>query len=50
MIIVLNGSVGIGKSTLAEALTESIEHCVILDGDRLVTTNPAPADEIAANE
>jgi hypothetical protein len=34
MIIVLNGPLGIGKSTLAEALTESIDACVMLDGDR----------------
>ena len=46
MIIVLNGPLGIGKSTLAEALTESIECCVMLDGDRLVAANPAPEDEI----
>lgn len=46
MIIVLNGPLGIGKSTLAEALTESIEHCVMLDGDRLVAANPPPADEL----
>jgi shikimate kinase len=46
MIIVLNGPLGIGKSTLAEALTESIESCVMLDGDRLVAANPPPADEL----
>lgn len=46
MIIVLNGPLGIGKSTLAEALTESIEYCVMLDGDRLVAANPPPADEL----
>lgn len=40
MIIVLNGPLGIGKSTLAEALTESIEQSVMLDGDRLAATNP----------
>ena len=44
MIIVLNGPLGIGKSTLAEALMESIEHCVMLDGDQLAATNPPPAD------
>lgn len=32
MIIVLNGPLGIGKSTLAEALAEAIDHCVMLDG------------------
>jgi ABC-type cobalamin/Fe3+-siderophores transport system ATPase subunit len=46
MIIVLNGPLGIGKSTLAEALTESIESCVMLDGDRLVAANPPPANEL----
>jgi hypothetical protein len=45
MIIVLNGPLGIGKSTLAEALTESIDSCVMLDGDRLIAANPPPADE-----
>ena len=47
MIIVLNGPLGIGKSTLAEALGESIEQCAMLDGDYLVAANPAPADEAA---
>jgi hypothetical protein len=46
MIIVLNGPLGIGKSTLAEALTESIEYCVMLDGDHLIAANPPPADEL----
>ena len=45
MFIVLNGPLGIGKSTLGEALTESIESCVMLNGDRLVATNPPAADE-----
>lgn len=45
MIVVLNGPLGIGKSTLAEALTESIDYCVMLDGDRLVAANPPPPDE-----
>ena len=45
MIIVLNGPLGIGKSTLAEALAESIEQCVSLDGDHLVAANPPAADE-----
>jgi shikimate kinase len=47
MIIVLNGPLGIGKSTLAEALAESIDQCVMLDGDHLVAANPPPVDEIA---
>ena len=46
MVIVLNGPLGIGKSTLAEALTESINGCVMLDGDRLVAINPPPVDEL----
>jgi adenylate kinase family enzyme len=46
LFIVLNGPLGIGKSTLAEALTECIDSCVWLDGDRLAATNPAPADEL----
>ena len=46
MIIILNGPLGIGKSTLAEALTESIESCVMLDGDRLVAVNPPRANEL----
>ena len=45
MIIVLNGPLGIGKSTLAEALAESIAQCVMLDGDHLVAANPPQADE-----
>ena len=46
MIVVLNGPLGIGKSTLAEALTESIEYCAMLNGDSLVAVNPSPADEL----
>ena len=46
MIIVLNGPIGIGKSTLAEALTESIERCVMLDGDRLLAANPPPTNAL----
>lgn len=42
MLIVLNGPLGIGKSTLAEALSENIAHCVCLDGDHLIAVNPAP--------
>jgi thymidylate kinase len=44
MIIVLNGPLGIGKSTLAEALMERIEGCAMLDCDRVAAVNPAPAD------
>lgn len=46
MIIVLNGPLGIGKSTLAEALAERIDHCIMLDGDHLLACNPPPVDEI----
>jgi chloramphenicol 3-O-phosphotransferase len=46
MIIVLNGPLGIGKSTLAEALTESVDGCVMLDGDRLVAVNPPHREEL----
>jgi len=46
MIILLNGPLGIGKSTLAEALTERIDGCVMLDGDALVAVHPAPRDEL----
>lgn len=47
MIIVLNGPLGIGKSTLAEALAESIDRCVMLDGDAVTAANPPPEDELA---
>jgi len=40
MVIVLNGPLGIGKSTLAEALTESIDACAMLSGDHLIAVNP----------
>ena len=46
MIIVLNGPLGIGKSTLGEMLTESIKDCALLDGDRLVAVNPTHRDEL----
>lgn len=46
MIIVLNGPLGIGKSTLAEALAESIDGCVMLDGDSLVAANPPYSDDM----
>ncbi|HSR53212.1 MAG TPA: Gar/GrdA family gentamicin resistance ATP-binding protein [Acidobacteriota bacterium] len=46
MIILLNGPLGIGKSTLAEALAESLDGCVMLDGDHLIAVNPAPDDEV----
>ena len=46
MIIALNGPLGIGKSTLAEALTESIDGCAMLSGDHLVAVNPPPKTEL----
>lgn len=46
MFIILNGPLGIGKSTLAEALTESIDHCAMLNGDLLLAVNPPSSDEI----
>jgi len=46
MIIVLNGPLGIGKSTLAEALTESIDACAMLSGDHLVAVNPQSKNEL----
>lgn len=48
LIIVLNGPLGIGKSTLGEMLGEAIERSVTLDGDSLAALNPPPADEIAS--
>ncbi len=44
MIIVLNGPLGIGKSTLAEAFVERVDSCVMLDGDALIAVNPEAAD------
>jgi hypothetical protein len=38
MIVLLNGPLGIDKSTLAEALVESIEQSVMLDGDAPLNT------------
>lgn len=45
MIVLLNGPLGVGKSTLAEGLAESLDGCVMLDGDHLVAASPPPADE-----
>ena len=42
MIILLNGPLGIGKTTLAEALMERVQQCVMLDGDHLLAANPSP--------
>jgi thymidylate kinase len=46
MIVVLNGPLGIGKSTLAEALMEAMDSCVMLDGDHVIAMNPPPANEL----
>ena len=46
MIIVLNGPLGIGKSTLAEALMESVDGCAMLDGDRVAAVNPSHPDAL----
>lgn len=46
MIILLNGPLGIGKSTLAEALMEEMDKCVMLDGDHVVAMNPPPPNEL----
>ena len=48
MIVLLNGPLGIGKSTLAQALVESLEQSVMLDGDKLIAMNPAPANETSS--
>jgi shikimate kinase len=45
VFIVLNGPLGIGKSTLGDALAESLDRCVMLDGDRLIAANPPAVDE-----
>jgi hypothetical protein len=42
MIIIFNGPLGIGKSTVAE----SINHYIILDSDHRVSANPPPIDEM----
>ncbi|MCP5184063.1 MAG: hypothetical protein H6993_08885 [Pseudomonadales bacterium] len=46
MIVLLNGALGIGKSTLAEALSEEWSSSVMLDGDYLVALNPEPMDTL----
>lgn len=46
MIIVLNGPLGIGKTTFAAALAESIDRCIMLDGDHLIAANPPPVEEL----
>jgi hypothetical protein len=46
MIIVLNSPLGVGKSTLAEALTETIDACATLSGDHLVAVNPPSGEAL----
>ena len=48
LVILLNGPLGIGKSTLGEVLGESLDRSVTLDGDQLVALNPPPDDENGA--
>lgn len=40
MIVILNGSVGVGKTTVAWALNESFDRSVMLDGDYLGAVHP----------
>lgn len=40
MIVILNGSVGVGKTTTAWALSRSFEKSVMLDGDHLGAVYP----------
>jgi thymidylate kinase len=48
LVLLLNGPLGIGKSTLGELLGEAIERSVTLDGDVLAALNPPPADEVGS--
>jgi hypothetical protein len=45
LVVLLNGPLGVGKSTLGEVLGEAIDRCVALDGDGLIACNPPPPDE-----
>ncbi|MEN1727539.1 MAG: AAA family ATPase [Pseudomonadota bacterium] len=47
MIVLLNGPLGIGKSTLAEALMEALPQSVALNGDALLAFNPPPEHDDA---
>ena len=40
MIVILNGSVGVGKTTVAWALSRSFEKAVMLDGDYIGAVHP----------
>ena len=46
MFILLHGPLGIGKSTLAEAVTERLGGSVMLDGDQAIGRSMADAPEI----
>ncbi len=48
LVVLLNGPLGIGKSTLGEVLGEAIDRSVTLDGDALAALNPPPADAVAS--
>lgn len=48
MFLLLNGPLGIGKSTLCEVLGERLPLSVAIDGDSLLALNPPPEDEAAA--
>lgn len=50
MIVLLNGPLGIGKSSLGEALSESLEDSVHLDADALIATNPPIVEGSEGNE
>jgi hypothetical protein len=47
MFLMLNGPLGIGKSTLAEALGERIDNSVTLFGDAMAAINPLRGGERA---
>lgn len=40
MIVILNGSVGVGKTSVSWALNESLDRSVMLDGDYLGAVHP----------
>lgn len=40
MIVILNGSVGVGKTSVSCALNESLDRSVMLDGDYLGAVRP----------
>ncbi len=47
VLVLINGPLGCGKSTLGEALAESLDQAVFIDGDALCALNPPPNDEHA---